>query len=93
MLFNSFVFIFVFLPLTLFCYFGLNRMGHHQLAKGVLVAASLYFYAFFNVSYLYIIILSVLVNYIIAHMLTLNLNKQVTPPHYKEVSVGCWCCI
>ena len=66
MLFNSFEFIFVFLPIVLLAYFGLNRLNLHQWAKGVLVLASLYFYAFFNTSYLPIIISSILVNYGVA---------------------------
>lgn len=63
MLFNSFEFIFVFLPIVLLAYFSLNRLNLHQWAKGVLVLASLYFYAFFNTSYLPIIVSSILVNY------------------------------
>lgn len=66
MLFNSFEFIFVFLPVVLLAYFSLNRLNLHQWAKGVLVLASLYFYAFFNTSYLPIIISSILVNYGVA---------------------------
>lgn len=66
MLFNSFEFIFVFLPAVLLAYFGLNRLNLHQWAKGVLVLASLYFYAFFNTSYLPIIVSSILVNYGVA---------------------------
>jgi hypothetical protein len=50
MLFNSFVFIFAFLPITFLVYFGLNRMRHYTAAKVALVVASLYFYAFFNSS-------------------------------------------
>lgn len=66
MLFNSFVFIFAFLPITFMVYFGLNRMRHYTAAKVALVVASLYFYAFFNWSYLPIIISSILVNYLVA---------------------------
>lgn len=66
MLFNSFEFIFVFLPIVLLSYFSLNRLNLHQWAKGVLVLASLYFYAFFNTSYLPIIVSSILVNYGVA---------------------------
>lgn len=66
MLFNSFEFIFVFLPVVLLAYFSLNRLNLHQWAKGVLVLASLYFYAFFNTSYLPIIVSSILVNYGVA---------------------------
>lgn len=66
MLFNSFEFIFVFLPIVLLAYFSLNRLNLHKWAKGVLVLASLYFYAFFNTSYLPIIVSSILVNYGVA---------------------------
>lgn len=66
MLFNSFVFIFAFLPIIFLVYFGLNRMRYYTAAKVALVVASLYFYAFFNWSYLPIIISSILVNYLVA---------------------------
>ncbi len=69
MLFNSFAFVFLFLPITLILYFVLNHFKSEKLAKGWLVLASLYFYAFFNPSYLLIIISSILVNYIIGHLL------------------------
>lgn len=63
MLFNSHVFIYLFLPLTLFSYYALNRCGFHHIAKWMLVGASLYFYAYFEISYLAIIVSSVLINY------------------------------
>ena len=66
MLFNSFVFIFAFLPITFLVYFGLNKMRQYTLAKAALVVASLYFYAFFNWSYLPIILSSIVVNYLVA---------------------------
>ena len=65
MLFNSYIFIFLFLPITLIAYFGLNKLKKYKLAKFALVIASLYFYAYFNVEYLYIIVISILVNYLI----------------------------
>ena len=52
MLFNSYEFIFLFLPITLILYFTLNRFGKNELAKGWLVIASLYFYSYFNRTYL-----------------------------------------
>lgn len=66
MLFNSFVSIFVFLPITFLLYFGLNRLKQYTTAKAVLVVASLYFYAYFNWSYLPIILSSIAVNYFVA---------------------------
>ncbi len=89
MLFNSFVFIFLFLPLTFLLYFGLNRLGHHQWAKGALVAASLYFYAFFNPSYLPIIIASVLVNYAVgAFIMRHNGAPLRTPPNISKLALA-----
>lgn len=66
MLFNSFVFLFAFLPLTLIAYFALNRLRLFLWAKLVLVVASLLFYAYFNLSYLPIILSSIAVNYALA---------------------------
>ena len=63
MLFNSFVFIFLFLPITFIAYYGLNRLKLYQWAKSVLVIASLAFYAYFNLSYLPIMVASIVVNY------------------------------
>lgn len=79
MLFNSFVFIFLFLPLTFIAYFGLNRLKYYKLAKGGLVIASLYFYAFFNISYLPIILVSILVNYGTCYFMGKS-DMSSTPP-------------
>lgn len=63
MLFNSYVFIFVFLPLALAGYFLLNKAEKYQEAKLFLVVMSLWFYAHFHLSYLWIILCSIAVNY------------------------------
>ena len=72
MLFNSYEFIFLFLPITLMLYFTLNRFGKNELAKGWLVIASLYFYSYFNRTYLILIIVSILLNYGIGKKLSDN---------------------
>lgn len=69
MLFNSYIFILFFLPITLILYFGLNRMGKEVLAKCMLICMSLCFYAYFHVSYLFLITGSILFNYICSKML------------------------
>lgn len=76
MLFNSFEFIFAFLPISIVMYFGLNKLGQFQLAKAILVIFSLYFYAFFNLSYLPIIVISIISNYLIGRMLSWSLNMK-----------------
>ncbi|MCC7202748.1 MAG: MBOAT family protein [Nitrospirae bacterium] len=65
MLFNSFEFIFLFLPLTLIVYFFLNRHRLTLAAKSWLVFASLFFYSWWNVKYLPLILGSILFNYAI----------------------------
>lgn len=72
MLFNSYEFIFIFLPIVLIIYFNLNRFGKYNLSKGWLVLASLYFYSYFHKSYLILIISSILFNYFIGY----KLNKS-----------------
>lgn len=63
MLFNSYIFILFFLPVTLFLYFGLNRLGREREAKWALVGMSLWFYGYFHVTYLLLITGSILFNY------------------------------
>lgn len=63
MLFNSYIFMLVFFPLCLFGYFGLNHLGRYTLAQGFLLMMSLWFYGFFNPSYLAIILVSIVMNY------------------------------
>lgn len=64
MLFNSYIFIFVFLPICIFGYFLLNKTKKYRLGHGFLLGMSLWFYGYFNPSYLLIIILSVIINYL-----------------------------
>lgn len=63
MLFNSYIFIFAFLPITLLGYFGLNKLKKYMFAKVFLCIMSLVFYAYFNISYVGIIISSILINF------------------------------
>lgn len=62
MLFHSFYFIFLFLPLTLFLYFKLGQIKK-EYSKVFLIGASLVFYGFFNLIYVFLITLSILINY------------------------------
>lgn len=74
MLFNSYEFIFVFLPITFFIYFYLNSKKLTLASKGFLVFASLFFYSWWNILYLPIILSSMLFNYIMGH--SLNKSEQ-----------------
>jgi D-alanyl-lipoteichoic acid acyltransferase DltB (MBOAT superfamily) len=69
MLFNSFEFIFLFLPATLALYFlCLNRFGRES-ALVILVVASLFFYSYWNISYLALILFSIGLNFLLGSVL------------------------
>ena len=70
MLFNSYIFIFIFLPLTLLGWYGLNLHKKHTLANVFLAGMSLWFYGYFNVYYLAIILSSIGLNYLLSYLLT-----------------------
>ncbi|NES04112.1 MAG: MBOAT family protein [Okeania sp. SIO2F4] len=63
MLFNSYVFIFGFLPLTLIIFFALTKFGLIKAAKVWLTASSFAFYGYWNVAYLPLLIISILWNF------------------------------
>ena len=65
MLFNSYIFIFLFLPAAVAGWFLLNKIKVSALPKVFLLAMSLVFYAYFNIKYLPIIIVSIGANYLI----------------------------
>lgn len=72
MLFNSYEFLFLFLPVTFFIYFLLNKLRFIDMAKSWLVLASLVFYSYWNIKYLPIILVSILFNFSIG----VNLNNS-----------------
>lgn len=65
MIFSSYIFILVFLPVTLIGYFTLNHIGHFRAGKWWLLFASLIFYSWWNPVYLPLLLCSILVNYLI----------------------------
>ena len=76
MLFNSYEFIFLFLPITFFIYFYLNKKRLSDASKAFLVFASLFFYAWWNISYLPLILVSMLVNYAVGRELAKHSTKR-----------------
>jgi len=76
MLFNSYEFIFLFLPIAFFIYFYLNKKRLTELSKGFLVFASLFFYSWWNIAYLPLILASMLFNYVIGKQLSRYEKKK-----------------
>lgn len=79
MLFNSYEFIFFFLPITFMVYFWLNHKRLTYASKGWMVAASLFFYSWWNVVYLPLILGSILVNFILGTNLSKGENTKGIP--------------
>lgn len=66
MLFNSYIFIFLFLPIALAGYYILNCFKQYKISNMFLVGMSLWFYGYFNKWYLFILVGSVVVNFILS---------------------------
>ncbi|PHK24313.1 hypothetical protein VF10_12615, partial [Nostoc linckia z13] len=63
MLFNSFEFLFVFLPITIFGFYGLGSFGLRQAAIIWLTLASFVFYGYWNYGSIILIVSSMIFNY------------------------------
>lgn len=74
MLFNSYIFIFAFLPVTLLIYLFLKQY-HSQFALLILLIASCVFYGWSDYSFLSILFLSITANYVTAYLL-LDITAQ-----------------
>ena len=76
MLYNSFEFIFVFLPVALLLYFGAAAVSR-GLANGVLCALSLAFYAWWDWRNLFVLVGSILVNFVVGALIKRRASKPV----------------
>ena len=71
MVFSSFSFLFAFLPITLLLYFIVPQK-HIKIKNVVLLVMSLLFYALGELKYLWVMLLSILLNYAI----TIGMNDK-----------------
>lgn len=80
MLFNSWPFIFLFLPISVLIFFQMGRRGGQKAAIIWLIAASLFFYGWWNPAYLSLLIFSIVFNYLVGYALsppfTLSLSQK-----------------
>lgn len=70
MLFNSYIFVFVFFPICLLGYYVLLQKGKPGWTKVFLTAMSLWFYGYFNLSYLLIMVCSIAGNFLFHRLLS-----------------------
>ncbi|MFR6590748.1 MAG: hypothetical protein ACLURV_12275 [Gallintestinimicrobium sp.] len=66
MLFNSHIFMLLFLPLLLAGWYFLNWKKKFQLAQGYLIGMSLWFYAYANLQYLWLLLFSCLIGWLLS---------------------------
>lgn len=83
MLFNSYIFILFFLPVCIGGYYCLNHIQKYDRGQLFLLAMSLWFYAYFHFSYLFIIMGSVAVNYVIFYVF-----QRVKRKHIRKWILG-----
>lgn len=69
MLFNSYVFILLFLPVVWVVYFGFNKLEWYRAAMAFLVAASLFFYGYNSWRYALLLAVGILVNFCLHRLL------------------------
>lgn len=69
MVFSSYVFILAFLPVVLLGYFLLSHLKNGIYQRLFLIAASLFFYGYYNVWYLLLIVASIAFNYLFARLI------------------------
>lgn len=79
MLFNSYIFILLFLPVTLVVYFLLNSRKLTLASKAWLVFSSLFFYGWWNPIYIPLILGSILFNYAVGVTLSGAKHSQSRP--------------
>ena len=70
MLFNSYLFLLGFMPITLLLYFGLAGPRGPRASLATLTCASLVFYAWWNPPYVALIVVSMLLNYALGRFLS-----------------------
>ena len=97
MLFHSNIFILYFFPLTLLLFFISNKIRFDS--KIILILASLFFYSWWNINYLPLIILSILINFFLGKKIQKSQINKKTPSrspdavkalaHFRGSQNGC----
>jgi alginate O-acetyltransferase complex protein AlgI len=77
LLFNSYIFLLVFLPITFITYFYLNSKKLVTFSKIFLVVASLVFYSWWNIIYLPLILGSMIFNFYVGKSLGKKNSKKI----------------
>lgn len=76
MVFSSYIFIFAFLPIVLIGYFLLSKTKSTIFQHLFVLISSLVFYSYMNLSYLPVILVSIVVNYVLARLILTYRDRQ-----------------
>lgn len=76
MLFNSVEYLLLFLPSVFCIYFLLNKFKLYSLGTIFLLTASLFFYGSYKLEYLYILVVSIIINYFFSLLFKRNLTPM-----------------
>lgn len=87
MLFNSYLFIFIFLPVTLYGYFKLGKTNPVS-AKYWLALCSLTFYTWYDYRYLILLVTSILLNYLLGQKIFAKVNAGQTRQAHSYTVAG-----
>ncbi len=87
MLFNSYQFIWLFLPIALAGFFIAARF-RHEAAAAWLALCSLFFYGYWDVHYVPLLLLSITVNYHIGKQISHHIEKQSMQPAKIWLIIG-----
>ena len=69
MLFNSYIFVFLFFPVVVIGYYWLHHMKLEKAALGYLILMSMVFYGYNSIEYLVILLMSILINYLLVRFM------------------------
>lgn len=85
MLFNSYIFIFLFLPLSLAGWYALNHFHRYRAALAFLCAMSLWFYGYFHPKYLLLLLGSIAMNYALSSVIAMAERRGPVPPVLRRL--------
>ena len=88
MLFNSYLFIFGFLPLTFILFFILTNLRLIKIAKVWLTIASFTFYAYWNIAYLPLLLISIIFNYQMGRLIAYVKSKNKKALVFLWIGIG-----
>jgi D-alanyl-lipoteichoic acid acyltransferase DltB (MBOAT superfamily) len=77
MLFNSFEFIFLFVPIVFFVYYLLVYLNYVRLSRIWLVISSLFFYSYWKLEYLPLILTSIIFNFLLGFLISNYQHKKI----------------